>query len=131
MPKSGNIALLLLNIGRPGTLLLLNISRFQTNHAGMKQNTLIPALAAMCTLLAMPAAAGCYADYKAKRDDPLRLHYGTIEITGKACSKKAAEKQIRNRIGADGWTLLNVLGVFDETGLAERKESAGKFHLRY
>jgi len=36
------------------------------------------------TLMALAgnAQAACYADYKAKRDDPLRLHYGVAEITG-------------------------------------------------
>ncbi|SNT05014.1 hypothetical protein [Tropicimonas sediminicola] len=97
----------------------------------MRHAPFLSALAAVLTLAAGPAAAGCYADYKAKRDDPLRLHYGTIELNGDACTKAAAERQITRRIASDGWTLLTVLGVFDESGLDERKESAGKFHLRY
>jgi len=28
------------------------------------------------------AQAECYADYKAKQDDPLRLHYGVAQISG-------------------------------------------------
>ncbi|MFT5742287.1 MAG: hypothetical protein ACI86S_000344, partial [Paracoccaceae bacterium] len=32
---------------------------------------------------------------------------------------------------ADGWQLLNVLGVFDDSGLDERIESAGQYYLRY
>lgn len=97
----------------------------------MRHAPLLPALAAVLALAAGPAAAGCFADYKAKRDDPLRLHYGTIEIRGDDCSVAAAEKQIARRIAGDGWTLLTVLGVFDESGLEKRKDSAGKFHLRY
>ena len=31
--------------------------------------------AALALALAGPAAAECYADYKAKRDEPLKLHY--------------------------------------------------------
>jgi hypothetical protein len=30
-----------------------------------------------------------------------------------------------------GWQLLNVLSVFDESGLEERKDSAGEYYLRY
>ncbi len=30
-----------------------------------------------------------------------------------------------------GWSLLNVVSVFDESGLAERKDSAGPNYLRY
>lgn len=97
----------------------------------MNKTFLPAALMAALTLMAAPAAAACYADYKAKRDDPLRLHYGTIRIDGNTCTPEAAAAQIRSRIARDQWTLLSVLGVFDESGLAERKASAGQFHLRY
>ena len=41
----------------------------------------IPALLLLLAALAQPAhAAGCYADYKAKQDNPLQLHYGVIEL---------------------------------------------------
>jgi len=76
------------------------------------------------------AQAACYADYKAKQDDPLRLHYGVAELRGD-CSVGSAESQLRDRLAGNGWQLLNVLGVFDEAGLEERKESAGDFFLRY
>jgi len=76
------------------------------------------------------AQAACYADYKAKQDDPLRLHYGVVEIRGD-CSVSSAERQINDRISRDGWQLLNVLGVFDNAGLDERKDSAGEYFLRY
>ncbi|RYH08695.1 hypothetical protein [Tropicimonas sp. IMCC6043] len=97
----------------------------------MKRTSSLAALAAALALLAAPAAAECFADYKAKRDNPLRLHYGTIRITGPDCTEAAAAAEIAPRIAVDGWSLLTVLGVFDATGLAERKQSAGPFHLRY
>ncbi len=81
-------------------------------------------------LAAGAAQAACYADYKAKRDDPLRLHYGVAEIRG-TCSASAAASELRDRLAADGWELLNVLGVFDDGGLEERRDSAGEFYLRY
>ncbi|MEO1641092.1 MAG: hypothetical protein AAFU41_17785 [Pseudomonadota bacterium] len=74
--------------------------------------------------------AACYADYKAKQDNPLRLHYGVAEVQGD-CSVASAENQLRQRLSGGGWELLNVLGVFDDAGLDERKESAGDFFLRY
>jgi len=80
---------------------------------------------------ATSAQAACYADYKAKKDDPLRLHYGVAEIDDEPCSVETAEAELRPLLAADGWTLLNVLAVFDETGLEERKESAGDNYLRY
>jgi hypothetical protein len=76
------------------------------------------------------AQAACYADYKAKQDGPLRLHYGVAEIRGD-CSIGSAENQLRDRLAGDGWQLLNVLGVFDDAGLDERKDSAGDYFLRY
>ena len=91
-------------------------------------------LTALLAFAALPAAAACYADYKAKRDNPLKLHYGVIELPDKVCSseEKIAEA-IAARIGVDGWTLLSVVSVFDAAGLEDKKrrESAGDFFLRY
>ncbi|MCK0150209.1 hypothetical protein MWU54_09270 [Marivita sp. S6314] len=86
----------------------------------------------LLALLCVPATAqaACYADYKAKQDAPLRLHYGVAEISG-ACNVNAAAQQLDSRLARAGWTLLNVVSVFDENGLAERKESAGPHFLRY
>ncbi len=81
-------------------------------------------------LCAGAAQAACYADYKAKRDGPLRLHYGVAEVQGD-CSVAEAEKQLRQSLSRDGWQLLNVLGVFDDAGLDGRKDSAGEYFLRY
>lgn len=81
-------------------------------------------------MAAGPAGAACYADYKAKRDDPLRLHYGVAELRG-ACSAESAAEELAPRLAADDWQLLNVLGVFEEAGLEERRDSAGDYFLRY
>lgn len=84
--------------------------------------------------LALAAAAqssgDCYADYKAKKDDPLRLQYGVAKINGD-CAPGPAAGELAPRLAADGWELLEVLGTFDETGLEERRDSAGQFFLRY
>jgi hypothetical protein len=37
---------------------------------------LAPLALSLFLAAAQPAAAACYADYKAKQDAPLRLHYG-------------------------------------------------------
>lgn len=81
---------------------------------------------------ASSSQAACYADYKAKRDAPLRLHYGVIELDDAACrDRAAAERAIRRRIAGDGWTLLTVLSTFGAEGLSERRANAGEFYLRY
>jgi hypothetical protein len=80
--------------------------------------------------LACPSHADCYADYKAKQNDPLRLHYGVAQING-TCSKKQAKSELSGRLQSDGWVLLNVLSVFDSSGLDGKKADAGQFFLRY
>lgn len=94
----------------------------------MKQILLALALVAY----ALPVQAGCYADYKAKRDNPLRLHYGVIELPDAACNnRQAATRQVQQRLESQGWLLLKIQSIFDESGLTERKESAGEFFLRF
>jgi uncharacterized membrane protein len=94
----------------------------------MKRLTLA---AALLVGLAAQAQADCYADYKAKQDDPLRLHYGVAQVPDSACDRGAAQDVLAPRLAADGWTLLNVLSTFGPEGLEERKASAGDYFLRY
>jgi hypothetical protein len=82
--------------------------------------------------LALPAQAECYLDYKAKQDDPLRLHYGVAQISDAVCeNKKAARAEMEPRLAVDGWTLIKIMGFFGPDGLNERKASAGDYFLRY
>jgi hypothetical protein len=81
--------------------------------------------------LAGAAQAECYADYKAKQDNPLRLHYGVIALPDAACSQAAAAGVIAPRLAKQGWTLLAVLSIFGPEGLAERKASAGAYFLSF
>ena len=76
------------------------------------------------------AQAACYADYKAKKDNPLQLQYGVAEIYG-ACTIDQARAELTPRLAIDGWQLLEVVGTFDETGLEGRQNSAGDYYLRY
>ncbi|MEM1067239.1 MAG: hypothetical protein AAF771_08590 [Pseudomonadota bacterium] len=97
----------------------------------MKLHAIPTALVALA-LAATAANAACYADYKAKQDSPLRLHYGVIQISDGACgSIDAAEAEVRGRLAGAGWELLNVMSVFDDAGLDQRKESAAEFFLRF
>lgn len=75
-------------------------------------------------------AAECYADYKAKQDNPLRLHYGVARIDG-PCDAGQARGELAARLRQNGWTLLNVLSVFGPEGLAQRKPDAGPYYLRF
>lgn len=75
------------------------------------------------------AQAECYADYKAKQDDPLRLHYGVAQVSD--CNKKAAKAELAPRLRASGWKLLSVISTFGPEGLSERQSSAGEYFLRF
>ncbi len=81
---------------------------------------------------AQVAAAACFADYKAKQENPLRLHYGVVEVKAQPCKMSGeVTDQVGQRVAAGGWTLLQVETVFDETGLEAKKQDAGEFYLRY
>lgn len=108
----------------------IEYQRAKAQNVIMKNATL-SLLAVMIVGLAAPAsAADCYADYKAKQDNPLRLHYGVAQVNG-ACDKGSARAELTERLGANGWTLLNVVSVFGEEGLAQRRDSAGPNYLRF
>jgi len=94
----------------------------------MKHILLCGLLAVMFT--ATSAHAECYADYKAKQDNPLRLHYGVLEVRG-ACDAGNASREANARLRSTGWTLLNIVSVFGPEGLQSRKASAGQFFLRF
>ncbi|MCE8006182.1 hypothetical protein [Aestuariivita sp.] len=86
----------------------------------------------LMVFFASSASAECYADYKAKRDDPLRLHYGVIELPGDICSQgSAVQRYIERQLSNNDWELLNVLSVFGRDALDGKKADAGQFYLRY
>lgn len=96
----------------------------------MKRTRLLTAaLAAL--LLAGPALAQapCYADYKARRDNPYELHYGVMKLG--SCNAETAEAELRTRLAQAGWTLLNLVSIFKADGLEQRKANAGANYLRF
>lgn len=96
----------------------------------MRHLLIAPLVALALSVPALPAHAACYADYKAKQDAPLRLHYGVAEIRG-ACTKQNAAREIAPRLAKDGWTLLTILSTFDSAKLDEKRARAGDYFLRY
>ncbi len=95
--------------------------------------TLLTTMAFMLALgVSSQASAACYADYKAKKNQPLQLHYGVIQLPDNVCGSPGKISQtIQRRISVGGWRLLNVMSVFGPDGLNKRRASAGKFFLRY
>lgn len=94
------------------------------------QTTLLAAAIMIAT--ALPAAAQCYADYKAKRDNPLRLQYGVVQLPNSACGdRRAAAAYLAPRLERDNWIFLQIMSTFGPEGLADRRDRAGQFFLRY
>ena len=76
--------------------------------------------------LANPVHAACFADYKAKQDNPLRLHYGVMQIDTNPCNMSDSVKRtVARRLSSAGWQLLQIQSVFDDSGLVKRKSEAG------
>lgn len=95
------------------------------------KHTLLSLMLAAGLMAASPSlAADCFADYKAKQDNPLRLHYGVIKLAG-PCQPGPARQETEARLAGAGWTLLKVLSVFGPEGLEQRKANAGPYYLRY
>ncbi|MYA88614.1 MAG: hypothetical protein F4X97_09205 [Boseongicola sp. SB0662_bin_57] len=97
----------------------------------MYARSLIGAFATLLWL-AGQAQAACYADYKASRDNPFKLHYGVIRIDVNPCTlSDQVVHDVAERLKASGWKLLQVRSVFGEGGLEQRREDAGQYFLRF
>jgi hypothetical protein len=128
--KTGNNAARLSNNSHRNPLRILNNHDRRRILGGMKHMRLWLVTALLFSLASTASAADCFADYKAKRDNPLRLHYGVVQVAG-PCNAADAQAEIAARLEQNGWTLLNVVSLFDRTGLEERQSSAGQYYLRF
>jgi hypothetical protein len=92
---------------------------------------LAPLLLVVSMALPGAAAADCYVSYKAKQDNPLRLHFGVLLIGGNCPGSGAAARQASSRLAAGGWTLLNVIRLAPSPPSSSERANAGQFYLRY
>jgi hypothetical protein len=80
----------------------------------MKHITL-PLLALAACLAAGTADAACRVEYKAKRDNPLKLEFGSASLPDEACSsKQAAAAALAPRLQQQGWTLLAIVSMLKD-----------------
>lgn len=88
---------------------------------------------ALWALMAAAGQAECFVGYKAKQDDPLRLHYGIMHVTDAPLCADAAllEGHIANRLGDAGWTLLHIVEVQQTPPTDEQREVAGDYFQRF
>ena len=59
------------------------------------------------------ASAACYAEYKAKRDNPLELFYDVAQISA-PCTRASARAQLGALLASQGLTLLKVMSVSEQ-----------------
>ncbi|MBO9464327.1 hypothetical protein J7443_03720 [Tropicibacter sp. R15_0] len=90
-----------------------------------------PLLVAITLALPAAAQADCFVEYKAKKDSPLRLHYGILSLDGSCPSASAAAQSASRRVASGGWTLLNVVGLSENTPSGAKRANAGEYYLRY
>ena len=85
----------------------------------------------LAIFLPQSAQAACYADYKAKQENPLKLHYGVMKLDSIGCIASVVHEKVALRLLPHGWTLLNLLTVSRKLPTTQRKENAGENFLRY
>ena len=86
----------------------------------------------LAVALASPASAECYADYKAKQGDPVKFHYGVMQLSDGSCGDQgAASTEADARLNAAGWQLVKLQSIFGPESLNQKKADAGEFFLRY
>jgi len=111
-------------------MLLIFRSETDTFDRMMKRSLILASLLAFW--FGAPLHAACFADYKASRDNPLKLHYGVIQIDANPCAMSGAvQRMVAQRLSAAGWKLLQVQSVFADDGLGRRKTDAGQYFLRF
>ncbi|MCL4674910.1 MAG: hypothetical protein KJZ59_02505 [Pararhodobacter sp.] len=83
-------------------------------------------------VMALPASAECYADFRAQKSNPVQFQYGVAQIPDSACGNAgAAANYLSGRLSQNGWTLVDVLSTFGPEGLGSRRNRAGQYYLRY
>ena len=93
-----------------------------------------PLMLTLLVALWLPAAAQaqCFAEYKAKQDNPLRLHYGILLLDSASCpGPAAATRAVTRRLAGTGWTLLNIVGLSEARPTDKQKANAGEYYLRF
>ena len=70
------------------------------------------------TLFSAAYANECFVLYKAKKDNPLKLHLGLIQINGQ-CASHDIEGITIQRLNSSGWKLLKIV-KFTGTLLIQR-----------
>ena len=75
-------------------------------------------------------AGECFVLYKAKKDNPLKLHLGLMQVN-KPCSGKSLEIVVSNRLNPSGWLLLKIVNTIESVETEKMKSELGDYFLKY
>jgi hypothetical protein len=68
--------------------------------------------------------------YKAKKDNPLKLHLGLIQINGQ-CSDHDVEGITNKRLSSTGWKLLQIVTASGNIDTKKMESDLGDYFLKY
>ena len=75
-------------------------------------------------------ADNCFVLYKAKKDNPLRLHLGLMEIE-RQCTDVDIEALSQQRLKSDGWSLLQIVDRSQKIDTKNIESDLGEYFLKY
>ncbi len=75
-------------------------------------------------------ANNCFILYKAKKDNPLRLHVGIMEIE-RQCVDTDIEVLSQQRLKPDGWSLLQIVNRLQKIDTKKLESDLGEYFLKY
>jgi hypothetical protein len=75
-------------------------------------------------------ATQCFVLYKAKKNNPLKLHLGLMQIN-ETCTMKDIGTKINNRLNSNGWTLLQIVKANENVKIEKMKRDLGEYFLKY
>ena len=75
-------------------------------------------------------ADDCFILYKAKKDNPLKLHLGLIKING-PCLNRNIETIISSRLNPSGWLLLKIVNISESIEAKKMERELGDYFLKY
>ena len=82
------------------------------------------------TLFSAAYANECFVLYKAKKDNPLKLHLGLIQINGQ-CASHDIEGITIQRLNSTGWKLLQIVKTSSNIDAEKMEKDLGDYFLKY
>jgi hypothetical protein len=72
----------------------------------------------------------CFVLYKAKKDNPLKLHLGLMQVKN-ACLGRNLESIVSNRLNSSGWLLLKIVNITENIETEKMKSDLGDYFFKY